>query len=175
MGIGTSLGAFFDSELDHHAGNDTGGPPVPQPEVVDPTGKTRDDNAYSVEGDLSIKTTDPQPIGEVFSINPMLDHEDGTIPMGAAGGGLRTPERVGNAALQIQGKIYEGRNHGEAFEKYMDKNPTGELGRWKDGFTTSHGRFVSREEALSIAKARNQLQDKGLPDSVTGLLSEDLQ
>lgn len=89
------------------------------------------------------------------------------------------PERIADtnpAAVQINGKIYRGNMHYEAVE-----NAAKELGvdfstleHQGEGFVTSKGRFVSREEAAKIAKGQKQL-GKGLTsDDVRTLLSEDL-
>lgn len=56
----------------------------------------------------------------------------------------------------------------------MAKHPTGDYSKYKDGFMTSEGRFVSREEALKIASIAKQLKNKGLSEDIIGLLSEDL-
>jgi len=87
-------------------------------------------------------------------------------------------ETVKNAAVRIDGKVYEGPNHGVA----LDRAAT-ELGKTQDellelidgsndGFVTSTGRFVSREEADQIAKGAGQ--KKADSSNVNFLGSEDL-
>jgi len=88
------------------------------------------------------------------------------------------PERVKNAAVRFNGKVYEGPNHGMA----LDRAAT-ELGKTQDelfeqidqnteGFVTTTGRFVSREEADVIAKGQGQ--KKPGSNNANYLGSEDL-
>lgn len=98
----------------------------------------------------------------------------------AFGGSVRSPERIKSAAMKIDGELYEAENHGMAINKYMDENPEKPFPKWEDrdeGFTTTHGRFVSREKAFDLARERDQIRPEVLPaltpDS-TMLLSEDL-
>lgn len=70
-------------------------------------------------------------------------------------------ERIASAAILYDGKAYTGINHGEAWDKaerrlkkeinVTDKEFQG------DGFLTSDGRYVDREEALRIATEVDQL------------------
>jgi hypothetical protein len=73
-----------------------------------------------------------------------------------------TPETIISAALQFEdGKVFTGYVHadaliaaGEAYEvRNLDKLPG-----FIEGFTTSTGRFVERQEAGAIAKASQQLE-----------------
>jgi hypothetical protein len=142
-------------------------------------------NYYPDEHAYQAREFTPQPVSDTrtYSMNPMLDAQEGTRPM-AGGGRLApapvAPERVGPAALIIKGKTYTGTNHGEAFGKFMDEQPNNDPGKdWKDGFVTTTGRFVSREEAFEIAKKQDQVDPqvlKSLPADQEGsmLLSEDL-
>lgn len=125
-----------------------------------------------------IAEVNKDPIGT----NPKLSE------FGGGGGGVSVPETVKSAALRIPstGEVFEGANHGHAFGDIMDKYPNldmnnfGKLGI-QDGFTTSKGRFISREEAMSLAIRRNQLNENAaktremLPDTNDMLLSEDLK
>lgn len=89
------------------------------------------------------------------------------------------PEKVDKAALQFRGSTYTGMNHGYALGDLMDQHGSDiPMQDVKDGFTTTKGRFVSREEAMDIAKAQDQIDQKyssaiGESDS-SMLLSEDL-
>jgi len=87
-------------------------------------------------------------------------------------------ERVGKAALRTDsGEVFEGHNHGDAFEKFQAKYPneTNFL-NVDQGFTTSSGRFINRDEAFTLAKQMDQFKDKGIaPLKAFGLLSEDLK
>lgn len=89
-------------------------------------------------------------------------------------------EMVDKAALQYGGKTYTGMNHGYALQDIMNEHGSSDnidFKAVKDGFTTNTGRFVSREEAMDIAKAQDQIDQKVkgqmAPDS-SMLLSEDL-
>lgn len=94
------------------------------------------------------------------------------------------PEKVGKAALQYKDQIFEGQNHGMALNDIMEKYPDDEFrigtkpGQIRDGFMTTKGRFVSREEAMTIARAQDQLEPnakKAVEASDSSmLLSEDL-
>jgi hypothetical protein len=73
----------------------------------------------------------------------------------------QVPETIEAAALLIGGQIFTGKNHAEAQMSADD-----ELGRnWldefsndlRDGFITSKGRFVERDEAAQIAKNAQQI------------------
>lgn len=90
-------------------------------------------------------------------------------------------ETVSKAALQYKGELFEGKNHGFALGDIMDKHPDIDLKDWqkdiKEGFTTSHGRFISREEAFDMARDKGQIDPKVLPALTADskmLLSEDL-
>jgi hypothetical protein len=77
--------------------------------------------------------------------------------------GIDPNEKIVSAAIKVNGRYFEGPNHGEAsrlIEKagitenqinYADKN------NWEIGFRTNNGRFVSDEEALRIGITNKQL------------------
>lgn len=77
---------------------------------------------------------------------------------------MDTPEKVAQPAIKGQdGKVYTGVNHGDAYNKYegtfkdvFDKGRN----KYEEGFTTSTGRFVDREEAMKIAKKNDQVNPK---------------
>jgi len=82
---------------------------------------------------------------------------------GTVGSGItaKGPETIKSAAMKYKGEIFENQNHGMAFNDIMDKYPT-EMS-WhdiKDGFTTTHGRFISREEAFQLAAQKSQIDPK---------------
>lgn len=169
MGIGTSLGAFYDDE--HHYAASQWDDKYDN-NIVTPNDMQQNKQLDQVE-QTELGGT---PISETYSINPMNDTENGVIPLAGA------PETVGRAAVVIQGKTYTGDNHGFALGQFMDENKGIDLDKalkgYKDGFMTSKGRFVSREEAFDIAKDQNQIQDKVLPSLTADskmLLSEDLK
>jgi hypothetical protein len=82
-------------------------------------------------------------------------------------------ERIKSAAIVWEQQVYLGFCHADAW----DFSPVGWDECWKpeyrkcEGFVTTHGRFVSREEALVIAQAVEQVGDTGY----SKLFSEDLQ
>ncbi|MBW3569700.1 MAG: hypothetical protein KY467_01220 [Gemmatimonadetes bacterium] len=80
---------------------------------------------------------------------------------------LRDPERVRSAALRYRGKVYEGGTHGDAANRAVDDGDWTEAMADKygvvpiegldEGFVTTSGRYVSREEAKGLAKAGKQM------------------
>lgn len=65
-------------------------------------------------------------------------------------------EKVAMPAIKARGRIFEDLNHGladEAAERALGPLTSSDL---ESGFTTTHGRFVSREEALEIANRNEQ-------------------
>lgn len=68
------------------------------------------------------------------------------------------PESIRSAAIVYNGETFTGVNHANAIRELEKKHPSWhEQGGIIDGFTTSSGRFVSREEAGKIARAATQL------------------
>ena len=78
------------------------------------------------------------------------------------------PETISSAATKIGNQIYSGKTHGEAFSKAEDelkekiprKQWTRLLNTVEEGFLTSHGRYVNREEANAIADSAEQINRK---------------
>jgi hypothetical protein len=75
-------------------------------------------------------------------------------------------ETIGPAATNVEGKIFAGKNHTETteaaakaknmdFDEFIDKHTDDQV---QHGFLTSTGRFVDRDEALSIARKNDQLK-----------------
>jgi len=77
------------------------------------------------------------------------------------------PEKIKSAALRYKDQIFEGENHGIALGNLGEAHPDIDMSRFysdvDQGFTTSTGRFVSREEAADMVGANKSY-----------LLSEDL-
>jgi hypothetical protein len=76
-------------------------------------------------------------------------------------------ERIKLAALKYRGKVYTGKTHFQALQAIEDANPDiadEGIGTWswiediEEGFTTSKGNFVDRDQALEIAKAAGQVK-----------------
>ena len=73
----------------------------------------------------------------------------------------KAPERIISAAVLFRGKMFKGNTHVDALDVL-----TGEHPHWEDdvtetpeqGFFTSTGRFVERDEAGSIAAKAHQLE-----------------
>ena len=88
----------------------------------------------------------------------------------------KTPpsERIVSAASKYKGEIFTGRWHWEAWNKLRKKYPEDwerltsndeqYLKDFVDGFITSTGRFIDREEAKRIAEDADQLP-KDIPGS----------
>jgi hypothetical protein len=70
------------------------------------------------------------------------------------------PETIVAAAAMVHGKLYTDYDHHSAFYQAVDDGTADENDFLTDihqeGFLTSTGRFVSREEALQIARAARQ-------------------
>ncbi len=176
MGIGTSKGAYYKDEGEYAASQwDKRYDPNDDAMVVTPPqveqNKKLDEaetNQFGPGLEVDYKTASPHITITDEDINKGID-----IALAFSGGGMKV-EKVGRAALQYGDDIFEGINHGEALDKLMTKTKDFDYKKVKDGFMTSNGRFVSREEAMEIADKMNQLYDKGIPKNATGLLSEDL-
>lgn len=85
------------------------------------------------------------------------------------GGHHLEPEKIAAAAIEHEGQIYTGVTHGDAMTnaakaagKSIDDMPD-TLGSAGDGFVTSHGRYVGREEAVSIANRADQMSPHAPP------------
>ncbi len=91
----------------------------------------------------------------------------GYVRSGKSGPYVRTPsvgspETIVSAAVKYSdGEIRTGKNHASI----IDSNPDGDLRGSDDGFVTSTGRYVGREEAMTIAKKAGQVgETKGKPN-----------
>lgn len=221
MPIGTSLGAYFNSEMEMYTkkytpdgngtdnnvvtpdeleGNDImhkfeesamGGIEVSQKNQMPfPDNSNPDSNFVNRFGNLppsgilnDLKKPQDKPLIRKIAAVGNLGNSPDEIMSGLEGArqypsGFSQPERVGRAALKNRdnGEVFEGQNHGEAFGKFIDKYPSeSNFGKIDQGFTTTHGRFLSREEAFDMAKDQKQFIDKGIaPTKAFGLLSEDI-
>jgi len=99
---------------------------------------------------LRLKSSDPANAQRLAAIKTELE-------------GLKA-ERIKAPAIKVGKETFEGaNNHGDALEAYTKKYPNKEIdySKYQEGFTTSKGRFVDREEAAKIAGQKE------------GLLSED--
>lgn len=73
------------------------------------------------------------------------------------------PEKIVAAAIRFQGELFLGRTHGQAILMMEKKYP-----QWQqmtdqpleEGFSTTTGRFVDREEADEIATAAAQVDEE---------------
>jgi len=84
-----------------------------------------------------------------------------------------TQETITDAAIQFDGNTYLGRRHCQIIRDIVQKTGVKHVpGGKTQGFTTSTGRFVSREEAARIAQAAGQI--KRLKYSSKQLFSEEM-
>lgn len=67
-------------------------------------------------------------------------------------------EQIKAPALRYQGQVFAGVSHIEAIAKLKKVFPNVHLSYVEDGFVTTSGRFVDREEANNIAKENDQLR-----------------
>src|SRR3989338_53621 len=76
----------------------------------------------------------------------------------------KKPEHIVAAALDFQGEIYTGRTHADALNALEEVYPDWadmDVKSPRDGFMTSAGRFVERDEAGEIADKAGQLDALG--------------
>lgn len=178
MGVGTSLGAYFDDSFHQATAQWDNKYDTNEVGVDQDSPAMNDKNNIMPDDAVNYKFFNPQ-IETIANITntpgEIMDGLEGTKQYPS---GFYTPEKVKSAALIHNGETYEDVNHGFALGRILDKYPDANMKNIKEGFTTDRGRFVSREEAFGIAKARDQIQDNVLPSLTkdsTMLLSEDLK
>lgn len=197
MGIGTSKGAFYRDEAHYLASQwddlyDDNEPNRKNKFVP------RDNDKMDVKPDeLGIGTADDNIVGpgeledRKEYLSPIIKASNELVPpnkmgitdqdidtavnvgMGASGGGLKL-ERIGRAALQYGDDLFTGVTHGHAFEQLMNKFADFDYKTVKDGFITTTGRFVNRDEARAIAEQSKQIGKGEGNNAGLGLISEDL-
>src|SRR6267378_2144612 len=93
------------------------------------------------------------PIPQMEGITAEIDQQAAGISRGASvpGPGKGKPtifhdEKVDQAAIKIGDQVLKGKTHFEIIQN----NPKIDLEKAADGFVTSSGRFISREEAMQI-------------------------
>ena len=71
-----------------------------------------------------------------------------------------TPESITAAAIRFDGNLFTGKNHAEAIMNMEEVFPDWKTSGIKpdDGFVTSTGRYVKRDEAGRIAEQAEQLR-----------------
>jgi hypothetical protein len=68
-------------------------------------------------------------------------------------------EKIVLAAITFKGEIYVGRRHCEILRYIKERTGAKKVGgQWPQGFVTSEGRFVEREEAAKIALKSGQIE-----------------
>jgi hypothetical protein len=80
------------------------------------------------------------------------------------------PERITAASIRVGGREFDDLNHGFTYNAAREAGLDPDVLPFEDGFRTSRGRFVSREEAKDIAFGR----PVGSSDAGDGLLSEEI-
>jgi hypothetical protein len=100
---------------------------------------------------------------------------------GASGEKIVAPnygETIKGPAIRAGKDVFQGANHGDALDNLREAYPYEKykeaVNSLEEGFVTSHGRFVGREEALDIAKRGSQYQTAG-HDYPEALVTENLQ
>lgn len=76
-------------------------------------------------------------------------------------------EKIGKAAVFHGRRIYTGITHADAYEKFADDKHEKGQPLAGEGFVTSKGRYVGRQEAIPIAEKASQRKGK-LSDKRTG-------
>lgn len=174
-------------QLDQVEQTELGGTPISKKDVMPFPDNVNPDSTFNSRfGDLppsgilnDIKPTNPdRPL--IRKISDIT--EGGQKPLSKfyadqIGGGI-APETIRSPALEMDGELFEAQNHGMALNNFMNKYPNQPIPKdWKDGFTTTHGRFISREEAFDMAKDQGLIKPEVLPALTSEskmLLSEDL-
>jgi Inorganic Pyrophosphatase len=93
--------------------------------------------------------------------------------------GQKKPETIRAAATKLNGKIYEGKTHADAVNKFAAETGASDddLGKayQGEGFVTDRGRYVDREEARRIAEKGSQVEpSSGKSLSARSLNAEEL-
>ncbi|MDD5318797.1 MAG: hypothetical protein PHF79_03215 [Candidatus Pacebacteria bacterium] len=71
-------------------------------------------------------------------------------------------EAISAAALEYEGELFTAHSHAEAFLLLEKARPNFIDSEVHDGFITTTGRFVDRDEALEIAKQTQQVSPSRL-------------
>lgn len=88
------------------------------------------------------------------------------------------PEKIVTAAVEYNGEIFKAPIHAMALEELQMVHPEVQHdSQYKNGFLTSAGRFVGRDEAAQIADLNDQIKAEVRDAAVEGkgLYSEDLK
>ena len=89
----------------------------------------------------------------------MRFREDGHFQKREFNPGMETRyETISTAALKYREKIFTGVNHLLALTEAQKEHPGLEFSEVQNGFLTSQGRFVDRDEADLIAKLSGQIK-----------------
>lgn len=131
----------------------------------------------------------PGPRGTPFSRS--IPRSEGQMsPNAVAPRNFPPAETIAAPAVRInQDKVFTGTDHGDAWVNagepnvsYSQRNRAPDQHYIEDGFTTSTGRFVNRQEALDIAKENEQINPRRMREIEAGgdawnfrLNSEDLK
>lgn len=73
-------------------------------------------------------------------------------------------ESIKAAALRYKGEIFTGPTHADAVCVLEETYPDYRAREVEDGFVTSTGRYVDRDEALAIAQGKDQVKPGGPSD-----------
>lgn len=146
MGIGTSLGAYFDTELDHHAGNDT-----------------MDQNEYSDDGITHNDT--PIPVSDIKTSSPLVTITDEDIDKGMglamsfSGGGLTTTEgkvlQMRKAANDNRSDLYNPREPNMIGDNSVDDAIDKSWKAMADKLEQGRGIIEERAKMMVILNERN--------------------
>ena len=99
------------------------------------------------------------------------------LDLAFAEGGPEPPEKVISAAVRVEGRIFTGAIHADAWEAADRGDPEGTTYRLPEdeGFITNRGRFVGRDEAWDIANHNNQIDTQNTSENQTDLHAEALK
>jgi hypothetical protein len=70
--------------------------------------------------------------------------------------GARVMEKIIAAAVLVNGRIFSGFTHADARDAMCEALPFGSIpDKYPHGFVTTTGRFLTRDEALELARTSN--------------------
>lgn len=149
--------------------------PNPARPIIDAVKAFAGGGLQGVANEQGVNTPEwSQRLGAVLS-SPEANAALGVMtPLGKVG----NIETVSSTAVKIGDKTYVGRNHAAALDQAQESlnlpwdqfKPL--LNQAEDGFMTSHGRFVGREEANDLAERANQI-NKASPFYTAGSLASE--
>lgn len=83
---------------------------------------------------------------------------------------LEAPEKVTEAALSLNGRVWTGKKHFDAFKKALDEGVVSLKDLYtkaEQGYVTNNGRFISHDEAAALKPKRSKTADSDLDEKIS--------